>query len=411
MSTFIPYQVDYSVKNTAKTLGFSKKKVIFSFGFASQEALNQNLTGAACRGSEHQVTFVWSLKTGKRQLFVDGKEVHYSETRQNGWTQDRAWQHSFRLKDSTVSGLKVHFISQPVNRDIPDSRPFDLRVGGTSYFNFNQIFHLGTPQMVVRGGSRRPGASPESDAFLSPEERRHIAQAKLESLKDIERQSSPNRARTASNATTAQAMNREEGALISFDDDPAPPAGPPQPVPITQTGSGGYYNPQFASSITLDPAIDDSKPSYQAGPAMPGAPLFAGGAPPPNPAGYPTNPYAPPQQQQPPQQPYAAAPGALTTYQPPAGYPAPSSYALGTAPGNLGFNNHQPLPSPSAASMASYGSAPSFAQPPKPPSYPQQQQPQPYYPQQAPQYNPYAPPQQQPPPQQQQQQQQPPSYY
>ena len=51
------------------------------WGFASNEALSQGQTGIACRGEEHDVTMVWSLTSGKRQITVDGQEVHYSSTR------------------------------------------------------------------------------------------------------------------------------------------------------------------------------------------------------------------------------------------------------------------------------------------------------------------------------------------
>lgn len=84
--SYVPYQVDHTVKNVSKTIGVSKKKIMFKFGIASPKALSEGMTGAQCRGSEHQVDFVWSLKSGKRQIIVDGKEVHFSESGMNGWT-------------------------------------------------------------------------------------------------------------------------------------------------------------------------------------------------------------------------------------------------------------------------------------------------------------------------------------
>ena len=464
--SFIPYQVDYSVKNTAKTLGFSKKKVTFSFGFANAQALEEGLTGAACRGSEHQVTFIWSLKTGKRQLFLDGREMHFSESRQNGWVSDREWQHVFRLKDpgsQTAAPLKAHFISQTINRDIPNSRPFDLRIGGLSYFRFNQIFELGTSRMRVRGlmdgSSSGRGGGGGDDPYLSPEERRQIAQAKVESLRDMEQQSNRNRAPAPSAGSAS--MNRDEGALISFDEDPTPTSHSAPPM----AGSSTPQAPQlayYASSITLDTAIDDTKPpaplasSSSSYGANPYAPQQQQQQPPSSYYGYSTNPYALQQPQQPQQPSYgapAAAPAAssnaMMPYQPPTGQTSPSPYAINaqqqqpapysasTTPSYTSqpsYNNTsmmqqqqqppsfasttapappQAQPSPSGYSTSgfstySYGSAPSFAQPPAP-----QQQQQQYPPQQQQQYAPQQQQQQyqQYPPPQQQQQQQPPSYY
>jgi hypothetical protein len=69
MTTFIPYQIDYSVQNTAKTLGFSKKKVLFKFGFANEKSVQSGLTGPACRGSEHELLFIWSLNSVSLVVF------------------------------------------------------------------------------------------------------------------------------------------------------------------------------------------------------------------------------------------------------------------------------------------------------------------------------------------------------
>ena len=81
---FVPYQVDYSVKNVSKMVGFSKKRVTFKFGFANPKSLAEGLTGPACRGSEHELVFIWSLTSGKRQLLLDNKDMHFSESGQNG---------------------------------------------------------------------------------------------------------------------------------------------------------------------------------------------------------------------------------------------------------------------------------------------------------------------------------------
>lgn len=84
--SYVPYQIDYQIKGAGKTLGITKKRVTWKFGFANDEALEQGFSGSQCRGSEHEVNFVWSLASGKRQIVVDGKEAHFSETGMNGWT-------------------------------------------------------------------------------------------------------------------------------------------------------------------------------------------------------------------------------------------------------------------------------------------------------------------------------------
>mmetsp|Transcript_22842 Transcript_22842/g.50961 ORF Transcript_22842/g.50961 Transcript_22842/m.50961 type:complete len:324 (+) Transcript_22842:383-1354(+) len=242
---FSPYQIDYAVKNTSKTFGFSKKKIIFKFGIANPPAVADGQTGANCRGSEHEVIFTWSLNSGKRQIICDGKDIHYSETGQNGWTADQVFQHHFQLKVAgLVAPLRAHLITQPANRDVPHIRPFDIRLNGVSYFSMPQIFQLGTPSMVVRPvkgkgktrggyhGGRNNSNNHEDDAYLSPAERQAIAAAKLASMQDL------NNRGGGGGGYGAPAPAAPVADLLSFDA-PAPvatpnPYGQPQAPPPQQ---------------------------------------------------------------------------------------------------------------------------------------------------------------------------------
>lgn len=392
---FSPYQIDYCVKNTSKTFGFSKKRITFKFGIANPPAVANGETGANCRGSEHEVIFTWSLNSGKRQILLDGKDVHYSETGQNGWTADQVFQHHFQIRVAGLSGpLRAHLITQPANKDVPHIKPFDLRINGVSYFSMPKIFELGGPQMVVRpvkgkgktsggysGGSRQGGGGgggggarstshETSEAYMSPAEREAIAAAKLASMQDLNQNRAP--------APAAVAV----ADLISFDA-PAPVAayGQQQPPPPQQPQYGNY---SLGSSVT----------SQQQQQQQPGSQQFSVQS---SPYGSSQGSFSYGQQQPPQQQQYGQPPqqqqqgGSFYGQQPP---PALAPIAA-AAPA---FDPHQAaaLASPSNQSMASYlsyGSAPSFAQPP-----PQQRQP----PMQQ---------QQQQQPQQQQQQQYPPQGY
>ena len=376
MSSFTPYEIDFSVKNAAKNLGFSKKRVTFKFGFANPSAIAQGKTGPECRGSEHEVLFVWSLASGKRQLFLDGKDVHMSQSGQNGWTTDRAWQHPFPIRVGNHT-YKALFISQPKNPDVPDSRPFDLRINGVSFFQFNKLYQLGTERMLTRH------ASSDSDYAMSPEERRQLAMAKVESLRDMNKQYQSN-----------PPMKHEEESLISFDDPIPPPHQHYPPPPSTATPQP--QQAQYVSSLTLDTTWADSSQQslaqytgppppnpYAYGAHSPHNPYAAAGASyastatgggnvsygtatyaaaaPATANPYGANPYAssaPSYASAPPSQ-YAPAPYGVAA-------PAPyANYQLNPPPPQ-GTNTNQPsFASPSNQSYQSYGSAPSFAQPPR----------------------------------------------
>jgi hypothetical protein len=381
--SFAPYQVDYSAKNASKTFGFSKKRVSFKFGIANNEAISQGLTGAHCRGSEHEIIFVWSLNSGKRQILADGKDVHFSESGQNGWTTDQVFQHHFQLRIPNFSSpLRCHLITQPANRDVPSIQPFDLRLNGVSFFAFSKIFQLGTPQMINRPlkgangsrGGRNAAVDPDDDPYCTPEERKAIAAAKLASIRDLRQQEGV--VSHSSSVQSAPSMARDEGNLINLLDDPAPP-----PMPVAAAAPG-----QYASSMTMDTAFGVASPPPAPAPAASYGQQqpysnYALGAPPPpqqqqqNPYGQPPPPQQggygqpPPPQQPPPQQQnqYASA-----YHQP----PPPQGYYGGAPPQQQGFGSPPPnsMMSPTGQSVASYGSAPSFAQPPRQAAPPPQQQ-------------------------------------
>ena len=396
-TTFTPYQVDHSIKNTSKTFGFSKKRVSFKFGIANNQALSEGQTGAGCRGSEHEIIFVWSLNSGKRQILADGKEVHYSESGQNGWTADQVFQHHFQVRSPNLAQpLRCHLITQPRNPDMPQIHPFDIRVNGISYFKMSKIFQLGTSAMrskQIKGSAGGGAVDPEDDPYCTPEERRAIAQAKLESLRELRVSNSTDQG----NGPGA----KEEQSLISFDDPPPPPSAP----------GGGAPPGNFMSSVTLDPSIQSQQPPQQQQPYQQqgGYNNYSlGGS-----YGQPAPP-APAYGQQPPA--YGQAPPAQSNAMQPY-YGGPPQQSFGSSQQSYGSNSQQPsynnystatqapappavdtyntyggttygapapmpdFASPTNQSTVSYGSAPSFAQPPQH-NQQQQQQQQPQYGQQ-----------------------------
>jgi len=409
---FSPYQIDYSVKNTSKTFGFSKKKIIFKFGVANPPAVEAGEAGADCRGSEHEVIFTWSLNSGKRQILADGKDVHYSETGQNGWTADQVFQHHFNIKVAGLSGpLRAHLITQPANRDVPHIKAFDLRINGISYFSMPRIFQLGTPLMITRpvkgkgksrggGGGNRRG---EDDGNLTHDEREAIATAKLASMQDIHR-SQNQHSHSSSGFASAPPVETED--LLSFG---APPAAPPQ----MQQGGVAYghpppQQPQYSNyslggsmvgsvqsnqnpyasqgSFSSQPSQQSQPPPQQQQQGMMGSIYGQQPQPPQQQQQLQQSQQAPLYGQQPPQPPAQQPPqppqqqlvqsqqqgGSFYGQQPPASLQQQGMAIYGQQPSALApapFDPNQlPLTSPSnqtVASYQSYGSAPSFAQPPQ----------------------------------------------
>ena len=388
MSAYVPYQVDYRVENKAKSLGFSKKKVMFKFGIANNESIGQGMVGSNCRGSEHEITFIWSLKSGKRQILADNNEVHFSESGQNGWTADRTFQHHFGVVSPGFGTIRCHFVTLPSDPNAPGgNRPFDLRIGGISYFDFTKIFQLGTPAMLVRpvpretggyagggGGSRYP--NPNDEAYATAEERDMIARAKLESLRDIRQTRSQEEAQNQYQQAPAPAPVPVSDSLISFDD---PPPMPPRDISgITLDPSLGRNASQssYGYEVPLQQQAPAPYSSYQIPPAQPfAAPAYGNYQLPPAPAPAYSNYQMPPAQDYSNYQlPPAPAPApAYSNYQlPPAPAPSPaySNYQLPPAPAPA-YSSYQLPPAPASApqyaeAASAYGQPPAYGQQPAP---------------------------------------------
>jgi hypothetical protein len=391
--SFVPYQIDHSVTGAGRTIGLTKKRITFKFGFVNPQALSEGLSGSGCRGSEHEVVFILSLSSGKRNVLVDGREVHFSQA--GSW--ERSFDFPFSIRVQGFGSLHARLIADSA----PGARPYDLLINGMSYFHFSKIYELGTPSMRVGQMEQSRGGHDELSA--PPDERRAIAQAKLESLRDLRVQNEKPSLPPAPAPQRKSPMEHKEVSLISFDDDTA--QAPPQQIPAQQA----MYQ---ASSMTMDSSFQ-SPPNERtsAAPAPTGPSYYQNYTTPQTSQQYPTNSYsvnpygAQPQYAQP-HAPatYASAPApysqnsASYSQPPPLGAygnqqrsftvpPLPTMQETKQefgAPQQQSYSQHsysqhsysqqsypqqsysqQPPPFASPQSQASYGSAPAFAQPPQ----------------------------------------------
>lgn len=134
-----PYQINYRAKRCGKTITASKRRIIFQFGFSSASAIASGKTAVDCRGEEHDVVLIWSHMSGKRELFMDGRQVHTSK----GAMGNSEFMFSWALGNHI---LKI--IARGVGE--ANSRQFDLELDGMSYFAFKQIYQLGDASGVRR---------------------------------------------------------------------------------------------------------------------------------------------------------------------------------------------------------------------------------------------------------------------
>jgi len=131
------YAIDFSSQAAGKRIATTKRRCRWRWGYTNQDALENGQTGNGCRGEEHEVTLVWSLTSGKRQILMDGKEVHFIVSRSN--VADFSW----TTKGNHVIKVLAHASPPMSSAQINNFRQYDLFVDGQSFFTMPKAFELG----------------------------------------------------------------------------------------------------------------------------------------------------------------------------------------------------------------------------------------------------------------------------
>jgi hypothetical protein len=131
------YQVDCNVAATGKTVSATKRTVRWRYGFANMEAMSAGITGVNCRGSEHELTLIWSLASGKKKVLHDGREIHFSQGRR----AETKFQFQFFVGNHVFTML-AH-AAPPLGKKAHNWKQFELMVDGCSFSRLTKIFELG----------------------------------------------------------------------------------------------------------------------------------------------------------------------------------------------------------------------------------------------------------------------------
>ncbi len=143
-----PYQINHRAKRCGKTITATKRRITFQFGFSSADAVRRGMTEADCRGEEHEVVLIWSHMTGKRQLFMDGREFHSSRAARGNTRFEHSWSipgnHTLKVVANAAPPITAEGARQ--------FKQFDLELDGMSYFDFKRIYELGIATTTGGGG-------------------------------------------------------------------------------------------------------------------------------------------------------------------------------------------------------------------------------------------------------------------
>jgi hypothetical protein len=161
-----PYQIDFANVAAGKTIAATKRRVRFRFGFSDLPALEEGKVGVDCRGEEHEVVVVISALSGKRHVYADGHEVHFSY----GNRTDSTFETSWTMKGGHLVKVRGH-VALPLF-ETPGFRQFDLTIDGLSYFAMPKQFELGIkkPATATRLALPRSVSPSRGDADQGYEE-------------------------------------------------------------------------------------------------------------------------------------------------------------------------------------------------------------------------------------------------
>lgn len=107
------YQIDYSVQNSGRVFQPSKKRVTWSFG---NRALND---------ATYQVVLVWSKRTGKQCIEMDGVE-EYNSRQKGASIVTHQW--------TTSEDMALHVLASRVSvKSIDNLRKYELMINGIPF--------------------------------------------------------------------------------------------------------------------------------------------------------------------------------------------------------------------------------------------------------------------------------------
>lgn len=329
------YQIDFQAVASGKMIASSKRKVRWRFGFPNQQAMTAGRTGVDCRGEEHDIVIIWSVASGKRQVYMDGSEIHFSSSRAP------IFQYSWSARGNHVIKVVAH--ASPPMSPTPGFRQYDLFIDGQSFFTMPKPYELNIRGQIpshgmahgsygranghssysgVQGPSTREqeeadlqkaisASLQESAQFLAKKEDKSITSAPAAppapAVDLMDFGGSPTESQTVISYNT---MPPSYGAQPSPQYASEPAASPYQPV---QGYQYGYQQPAPPPQYQSAPVSSNALP-YQSAPVSSNA-LVPIGAPPSNPYGVP------------PQGAYAAPPSQGPMY---ATAPAPAAPAYGS---------------------------------------------------------------------------------
>jgi len=161
----VPYQIDKSVQTTGRHVAATKRYSRCSFGFAHVSSLVQGNAGVVCRGFEIEVKSVWSLTSGKLQIYLNHLLMHSSVSANRASSR---FYHSITIPDKVFPGGHIISISDHASTITrAHGINFCVSLNGQDFESFFKIYELGGEKMWDQYGDALRNSSTRNNLHLT----------------------------------------------------------------------------------------------------------------------------------------------------------------------------------------------------------------------------------------------------
>mmetsp|Transcript_24461 Transcript_24461/g.40007 ORF Transcript_24461/g.40007 Transcript_24461/m.40007 type:complete len:537 (+) Transcript_24461:179-1789(+) len=127
------YRLHFSCEHIGKYRSYTKRIIKWQFGFTNLQAAREGKRGVECRGEEHEVVLIWSVKSGKTRLFWNKINIsHLFQDNRNTEAVTISWQ----SRSGETFQISAH---ESPTRFAPQ---YDFLLDGVSVFSLPHLSEL-----------------------------------------------------------------------------------------------------------------------------------------------------------------------------------------------------------------------------------------------------------------------------
>ncbi|KAL7567766.1 hypothetical protein ACA910_000521 [Epithemia clementina (nom. ined.)] len=150
------YRLHFFYEPLGRYFRSSKRRLYWSFGFTNIDAALEGKTGGECRGEEHEVELVWSLKSGKTRVYWNKRNI-------SNLIQQDVKSNTVHMSWNTYTGERLQVVAHA--EAIPGVAQYDLLIDGVSFSQMPSVLEINSSELVV-AASESSDLSDDSNSIL-----------------------------------------------------------------------------------------------------------------------------------------------------------------------------------------------------------------------------------------------------